>query len=183
MTTACVRASPAKPELVVYGYFPPTQWYPALMAPTEELVHDLVDLRVAERHSRGKPRAHVRKVEDRMRRRVGHGVPKAVAARVLGVSTNTLEKWIARGRVPTAASSSGRQVVALEPLVELAAEVAQLREAGQTDGLLAAAILELDQKDASYLRDFSDLYGASLDATQRGELVPATIPDSFGPGD
>jgi transposase-like protein len=153
------------------------------MAPTEELVHDLVDLRVAERHSRGKPRAHVRKVEDRMRRRVGRGVSKAVAARVLGVSTNTLDKWIARGRVPTAAGDGGRQVVALEPLVELATEVAELREAGQTDGLLAAAILELDQKDPTYLRDFSDLYGASLAAIARGELVPATIPESFGPGD
>ena len=118
-----------------------------------------------------------------MRRRVGRGVPKAVAARVLGVSTNTLDKWIARGRVPTAASNSGRQVVALEPLVELAAEVAQLREAGHTDGLLSAAIIELDQKNPAYLRDFNDLYGASLDAMERGELVPAVIPESFGPGD
>jgi DNA-binding transcriptional regulator YiaG len=140
------------------------------MAPTEELVHDLVDLRVAERHSRGRTRAHVRKVEDRVRRRVGQGVSKAVAARVLGVSTNTLDKWIARGRVPTVAGNRGRQSVALIPLVELATEVSQLREAGRTEGLLAAAILELGQKDPAYLRD-------------RGELVPATVPDSFGPGD
>jgi transposase-like protein len=153
------------------------------MAPIEEFVHDLVDLRFAERHSRGKPRAHVRKVEDRMRRRVGHGVSKAVAARVLGVSTNTLDKWIARGRVPTVEGTSGRQAVALEPLVELATEVAQLREAGQTDGLLAAAILELEQKDPVYRRDFNDLYGESVAAAERGELVSATVPESFGPED
>jgi transposase-like protein len=118
-----------------------------------------------------------------MRKRVGRGVSKAVAARVLGVSTNTLDKWIARGRVPTVRGSGGRQLVALVPLVDLAAKVKQLREAGQTDGLLAAAIFELEQRDPAYLREFDELYGDSLDALGRGELVPATIPDSFGPDD
>jgi transposase-like protein len=149
----------------------------------EELVQDLLDLRVAERHSRGKPRAHVRKVEDRMRNRVGPGVSKAVAARILGVSTNTLDKWIARGRVPTVRGNGGRQVVALLPLVELGANIKQLREAGQTEGLLAAAILALEQRDHAYVREFDELYGDSLDALKRGELVPATIPDGFGPDD
>jgi transposase-like protein len=153
------------------------------MSPTEELVQDLVDLRVAERHIRGKSRAQVRKVEDRMLERVGAGVSKAVAARILGVSTNTLDKWIARGRVPTESGKRGREVVAIVPLVELAAEVAQLREAGQTEGLLAAAILELEQKDPVFHREFGELYGDSLGALERNELVPAAIPDSFGPHD
>jgi transposase-like protein len=118
-----------------------------------------------------------------MRKRVGPGVSKAVAARILGVSTNTLDKWIARGRVPTVRGSGGRQVVALLPLVELGANIKQLREAGQTDGLLAAAILELEQRDPAYMSEFDELYGDSLDALKRGELVPATIPDSFGPDD
>jgi transposase-like protein len=153
------------------------------MSPTEELVQDLFDLRVAERHSRGKPRAHVRKVEGRMRKRVGPGVSKAVAARTLGVSTNTLDKWIARGRVPTVRASGGRQLVALLPLVELGANIKRLREAGQTEGLLAAAILELEQRDHAYMSEFYELYGDSLNALSRGELVPATIPDSFGSDD
>lgn len=149
----------------------------------EELVQDLLDLHVAERHSRGRPRAHVRKVEGRMRKRVGAGVSKAVAARILGVSTNTLDKWIVRGRVPTVRGDGGRQLVALAPLVELGANIKQLREAGQTEGLLSTAILELEQRDHAYVREFKELYGDSIDALRRGELVPATIPDSFGPDD
>lgn len=153
------------------------------MPPAEELIHDLVDLRVAERSSRGEPRERVRTVEGRMRKRVGAGVPKAVAARVLGVSVKTLDKWIARGRVPTVAGTNGRRLVALSPLVDLAAAVEQLREAGRTEGLLATALLELQQQDPQYRRNFHDLYGESLAAVERGDLVPATIPETFGPND
>jgi hypothetical protein len=153
------------------------------MSPTEELVHDLVDLRIAERSSRGKPRQRVRNVEGRMRKRLGNGVPKAVAARVLGVSVNTLDKWIARKRVPTVPGAKGRRLVAVSPLVDLAAELEKLREAGRTEGLLAAALLELQQQDPRYREDFAGLYGESLAAMERDELVPATVPESFGPDD
>ena len=118
-----------------------------------------------------------------MRKRLGPGVPKAVAARILGVSTNTLDKWIARGRVPTVRGDDGRRLVALLPLVELGTNIKQLREAGQSAGLLAAAIVELEQRDHAYVSEFKELYGESIDALRRGELVPATIPDSFGPDD
>jgi len=150
------------------------------MSATEELVHDLIDLHVAGRDG---DRARVRKVEDRVRARVGTGVPKAVAARVLGFSVNTLDKWIARGRIQVVPSRNGRQLVALEPLVDLAAEVERLRDAGKTEGLLAAAILALQQDDPAYREEFEELYGESLEAMRRGELVPATIPDTFGPDD
>jgi hypothetical protein len=80
-------------------------------------------------------------------------------------------------------ASGGRQLVALLPLVELGANIKRLREAGQTEGLLAAAILELEQRDHAYMSEFYELYGDSLNALSRGELVPATIPDSFGSDD
>ena len=153
------------------------------MSPTEELVYDLVDLRRAERSSRGKPRQHVRKVEVRMRRRVGRGVSKAVAARVLGVSVNTLDKWIARERVATLPGPGGRRLVAVLPLVDLAAEVARLREVGHTEGVLAAAVLRLQQDDPRYRQEFEELYGEGLSAAERGELIPAAIPSTFGPDD
>jgi hypothetical protein len=159
------------------------------MAPVEDLVQDLVDLKVAQRSSRGRPRERVRNVELRMHRRVGPGVSKAVAARVLQVSVNTVDKWIARGRIPTVPSPTGRRLVALGPLVDLVAAVQDLREAGRSDGLLAAALLQLQlqlqqqQQDPHYREDFNALYGESLAAAQRGDLVPATIPDDFGPDD
>jgi hypothetical protein len=118
-----------------------------------------------------------------MRKRVGPGVSKAVAGRTLGVSTNTLDKWIARGRVPTVRDNGGRQLVALLPLVELGANIKRLREVGQTDGLLAAAILELEQRDHAYQREFDELYRDSLNALKHDELVPATVPDSLGSDD
>ncbi len=150
------------------------------MSPTEELVQDLIDLHVAGRDG---DRDRLRRVEDRVRTRVGDGVPKAVAARVLGFSVNTLDKWIARGRVETVAAKNGRRLVALEPLVDLAAQVEKIRATGQKDGLLAAAILALHLEDPEYRREFDELYGESLEAVQRGDLIPATIPDTFGPDD
>lgn len=149
---------------------------------TDALVQSLVDLKIARRSIRGQPAERMRRVESRVRSQIGADVPKAVAARTLGVSVATVDKWIARGRIPT--TGSGRpQRIALGPLVDLAAEVEDLREHGQTTGLVAAALLRLAQEDPSYRHDFDELYGESLDATDRGELVPATIPDTFGPDD
>lgn len=58
-----------------------------------------------------------------------------------------------------------------------------LREAGHTTGVLAAAILRLQQRNAHYRRDFEELYGESLAAAKSGDLIPATVPDIFGPDD
>ena len=150
---------------------------------TEELVQDLVDLKVARRSSRGKPAERMRLVEGRVCKRVGAGVPKAVAARVLGVSVPTVDKWVARGRIPTVLNGSGPRRVALSALVDLAARVEELRDQGQTEGLVAAALLRLEQEDPVYRDNFDELYGSSLAAAERGDLVPATIPETFGPED
>jgi hypothetical protein len=150
---------------------------------TEELVRNLVDLKVAGRSSRGEPAERVRRVERRVRESAGSSVSKAVAARVLGVSIPTVDKWVARGRIPTVLNGRGPRRVAVGPLVDLAAIVEELRDAGQTDGLVAAAVLRLEQEDPVYRRNFDALYGDSLAAAARGDLVPATIPDTFGPED
>lgn len=152
----------------------------------EELVHDLVDLNVAHRSSRGKPRQRVSHVEGRMRKRVGPGVSKTTASRVLGVSVNTVDKWIARGSIPTVRATGGtggKRLVELTGLIDLATAMEDLREAGQTTGVLAAAILHLQQHDTRYRRDLEELYGESLTAAKSGDLMPATIPDTFGPED
>lgn len=92
------------------------------MSLTEELVHDLVDLHIAGRDSDWD---RVRRVEERVLDRVGEGVPKAVAARVLDVGMTTLNSWIAHGRVEAIEGKNGRQLVATRPLVELAAQTGQ----------------------------------------------------------
>src|SRR5215217_2396269 len=150
---------------------------------TEELVQNLVDLKVARRSSRGRPAERMRLVEGRVRQRVGAGVPKAVAARVLGVSVPTVEKWVARGRIPTILNGSGPPRIGVSALVDLAALVEELRDQGKTEGLVAAALLRLEQEDPVYRDNFDELYGTSLAAAERGDLVPAAIPKTFGPDD
>jgi excisionase family DNA binding protein len=154
-----------------------------MAASTEELVQDLVDLKLAQRSSRGKPAERVRRVEGRVRKRAGTGVSKAIAARVLGVSVPTVDKWIARGRIPTVRNGRGPRRIELSALVDLAAAVEELRDAGETKGVVAAALLRLEQEDPVYRKNFNELYGESLAAGQRSDLVPATIPDTFGPED
>jgi hypothetical protein len=53
----------------------------------------------------------------------------------------------------------------------------------ETPAILAPGARFARPKEASDLRDFSDLYGESLHAMERGELVAARIPESFGPRD
>jgi excisionase family DNA binding protein len=57
-----------------------------------------------------------------LRSEIEETVPKTVAARLLGVSVPTLNKWIARGLNP--ATSSGRyRRIPRDPLLELAEQV------------------------------------------------------------
>jgi excisionase family DNA binding protein len=118
-----------------------------------------------------------------MRKRVGPGVSKTVASRVLGVSVNTVDKWIARGSIRTVRATGGKRLVELTGLIDLATAMEDLREVGRTTGVLAEAILHLQQHDTRYRRDFEELYVESLAAVDRGDLIPATIPDTFGPED
>jgi excisionase family DNA binding protein len=150
---------------------------------TEESVQNLVDLKVARRSSRGTPAERLRRVESRVRQSVGSGVSKAVAARVLGVSVPTIDKWIERGRIPTVPNGSGPRRVEVGALVSLGALVEELRERGQTGGLVATALQRLEQQDPVYRRDLDELYGKSLAAAKRGDLMPASIPETFGPDD
>lgn len=151
---------------------------------TEQSILTLVDLYAAERTSRGKePRRRIRLARDRVAHGLSPGVPKAVAARVLGVSVPTLDKWVARGRVRTVHGSGRRVLVDREHLVAFAVDVQALRELGQGDGILGAAIQRLKRTDPQYRADFADLYGDSLTAVERDDLAPLVIPDTLGPDD
>lgn len=154
------------------------------MSPVEDVVEDLADLYVLERSSRGPNREYVRRIRARRTKQADRGVPKAAVARMLGVSVNTLDKWIERGRITTKVDpKSGRKLIDGEEAARLLIAVRVLRAQGKKDGVLAAAIAELERKDPEYQRQFTALYGASLASMEAGDLEPLRLPDSFGPED
>lgn len=64
---------------------------------------------------------------------------------MLGVSLTALDRWIERGAIPVVRrSSSGRQELETQAVIELAVEVRTLREAGRTRALLATALARLN---------------------------------------
>lgn len=153
------------------------------MTAVEEIVEDLADLYAAEKATRGSARTHIQRVQARRVRAAARGIPKAPAARMLGVSVNTLDKWIGRGRIGTLASPSGRALVDAQQVAQLLIAVRVLRELGRKEGLLAAAIEELERDDPHYQREFAELYGESLESMETGNVRPLRLPDSFGPED
>jgi hypothetical protein len=154
------------------------------MSVVENIVEDLLDLQAADRESRSpEVKARLRRITER-RVDAQQGIPKAVAARMLGISVNTLDKWIARGRVAVLKDTrSGRTLVATVPFARLLNEVRDLRAAGATEGILAAAIARLEREDPQYQREFAKLYGAGIAAMNEGRLKPVELPEAFGPED
>jgi hypothetical protein len=83
-----------------------------------------------------------------LRRELGVGVPKRPAARLLGVSVQGLEPWIELGVLPTVRKpGSTRELLDAEALIVVAEEVTRRREAGQSRGVVAASLRELERTE------------------------------------
>jgi DNA-binding transcriptional MerR regulator len=81
-----------------------------------------------------------------LRREIGVGVPKRRAARLLGVSVQALEPWVERGLLPAVRKpGSTRELLDAETLIVLAEEVTRRREAGESRGVVAASLRELER--------------------------------------
>lgn len=117
-----------------------------------------------------------------MRSEIAPTLPKRVAARLLGVSVPTLNKWIVRGLITVEQSGRYERVVR-DPFLDLAVLVQRLRRSGKTEGVVAEAVQRLQADDPDYQREAAELYGDSVAAIGRDDLIPATIPDTFGPDD
>lgn len=147
-------------------------------------MEDLADLYVIEKEVRSKP---ARELLGRMARRKTtdtKGLRKASAARMLGVSVNTLDKWIRRGSLPVVRDTkTGRELVDIRGFVPVFVKVRALRAAGQRDGIVAAAVSELEREDPEYQKAFAELYGPSLEALAQNRLKPVVVPSTFGPED
>ena len=85
----------------------------------------------------------LRRAEVRIREELGGSVPKSVAADLLGVSLTALDRWVEARRVPAVQRRGGREEIAAEALVDLAAAAAPLRNAGIHRGLLSQALRTL----------------------------------------
>ena len=129
----------------------------------EQTVKHVVELRRAARATVDPvQRSRIERVERDLREHLGGSVPKTRAARVLGVSVTTLDKWIARGRLPVVRRpGSTRATIDASALLELAEEVTRLRELGQERAVVATALRRLADQPA--------------EATQMGQ--PGFFPD------
>lgn len=91
-------------------------------------------------------RLRLRQAERLLREEMGGCVPKSVAASLLGVSTTALAKWVEAGRLPVVRRPGGREEIDAEALLDVAEEVARLREAGSERGVVATALGRLGER-------------------------------------
>lgn len=114
---------------------------------TARLAHAALALRQAAGHvGHERSRLRLRRAERLLREDMGGSVPKSVAARLLGVSTTALAKWVEAGRLPVVRRPGGREEIDAEALLDVAEEVARLREAGSARGVVATALRRLDER-------------------------------------
>ena len=141
---------------------------------------------VALRHTArrgGDVRDELAPVIDELRDELAPSLSKRQAAAVIGVSVPTLDKWMDRGLLPVEVAPSGRPRVLRDPVLDLAERVEDLRRAGETRHLVAAAVDRMLREDPQYQREFDELYGPGLAAMREGDFVSAAPGPDFGPED
>jgi len=110
----------------------------------QTLAHVVELRRVRSSLSDGEASRRLGAVTAQLRRDVGVGVPKRRAAKLLGVSVQALDRWVASGVLPVVrVPDSSRQLIDAEALLVLAEEVARRREQGESRGVVAAALHHL----------------------------------------
>jgi hypothetical protein len=150
--------------------------------PTESMARAFVALRGANVSDHDALSAAVRDAEAELEAGLAEQstYSKAQAAQLLDVSTTTLEQWIGSGLLPVVRIERyKRDRVPARPLLELAAQVKQLRRTGRHRGLLVEALSRLEQEDPWWRAEFERLYGPGLRAMRSDDLVKVDL-DSFG---
>jgi hypothetical protein len=108
---------------------------------------------------------------------------KTQAAKVIGVSVPTLDKWIELGFVPVTRAASGRPRVPRDTALDLAERITDLRERGRDRNLIVWLVDALQRDDSLYQQEFRKFYGPGLHAMASSDLVSAAPTDAFGPDD
>ena len=149
---------------------------------TERTAERILALRRTARRG-GDVRRELEPIIDGLRRDLDETMSKTQAAKVIGVSVPTLDKWIDQRIIPVERAASGRPRVPRDTALDLAERVSDLRERGRARNLIAAVVDQLQRDDSSYQREFKKLYGPGLLALAGGELVSAAPTAEFGPED
>jgi hypothetical protein len=105
-------------------------------ADQEALIDDLMRLRRVEREFPGN--SDIPSVRLHLEELVGSTVRPAFAARVLGVSSPALRRWVQKGDVPTVIGPDGSRVIPLAVVIELKEAVDRERLAGRRHALEGA---------------------------------------------
>jgi hypothetical protein len=149
---------------------------------TERTAERILSLRRTARRG-GDVRQELEPVIDGLRSDLDETMSKSQAAKVIGVSVPTLDKWIEQRVVPVERAPSGRPRVPRDTALDLAERVSDLRERGRERNLIVAVVDQLQLDDSVYQREFKKLYGPGLRALASGELVSAAPTDEFGSED
>ena len=105
----------------------------------EQLLEDVLQLRRAEE---GSPEwESIATVRSHLEDELGRTLPRSVAARALGISQPTLDKWIARGEIPLLPSPEGRSVVPVREVMDLVEALEERRELDPEDPYPLSSVL------------------------------------------
>jgi hypothetical protein len=110
-------------------------------------VDEILRLRRAERVVNKELRGELRSVREYLEDLVGPTVSRAEAARLFGMSQNGLERWIAKGEIPTVITPRGRREVPLYEVLELREALDELPESRATRPL-ASVVRERNLQSA-----------------------------------
>lgn len=149
---------------------------------TERTAERILALRRTARRG-GEVRKELEPIIDGLRRDLDETMSKSQAAKVIGVSVPTLDKWIAQGIVPVGRAASGRPRVPRDTALDLAERVSDLRERGRERNLIVAIVHQLQRDDSTYQHEFQKLYGPGLHALASDEPVAAAPTADFRPED
>lgn len=149
---------------------------------TERTAERILALRRTARRG-GEVRAELEPVIDGLRLDLDETMGKTEAAKVIGVSVPTLDKWIEQRIIPVERATSGRPRVPRDTALDLAERVSDLRDRGRERNLIVAVVHQLERDDATYKREFRKLYGPGLRALAKQQLVSAAPTADFGPDD
>ena len=120
------------------------------VAEKEQLLENVIRLRRAERVSPAS--ADLALVRADLERRIGHTVPRAMAARRLGISQPALDRWVAQGDIPTVMTPGGRQEVPLGALVKLVEDLEAYRRKHPDEPHPLAAVVHARRRQEERLR-------------------------------
>jgi DNA-binding transcriptional MerR regulator len=155
-------------------------------SPAESMATALVQLRRAHPDDPQTLALAVEAAERELSEAVGEQTTysKAVAARLMEVSLQTLDTWISRGLLPVVrAHGYKRERIPSTALIDLAAEISELRQMGRKRGLLAEAITRLQERDPEGYEHLQVLRKRASQPFDRSEYVSAKPGSDWSPED